>query len=93
MSPDLTGSLGALVEQLASGSLSVNIMLTDSKEVIALRNEVQQLRDDYERLLEAYNRTEYRFRCESIISQRLLDFCREQHVAVPKVMFQIKDDR
>lgn len=92
MSSDSAGILSSLLDLLAGGSLSVNIILTDSKEVIALRDEVQQLREDYQRLLEDYNRTEFRFRCESIISQRLLDYCREQDVVVPKAMFQIKHD-
>lgn len=93
MSRDLTDSINSLVSQLASGNLRVNIMLADSEEVIALKDEIRKLRLDYQRLQEDFNRTEYRYRCESIISQRLLDFCREQRVAVPREMFQFKNDQ
>lgn len=64
--------------------LRLEVSLTPSDEVQQLR---QQLSDISLRLAELesqFNRTEYLYRCETIINLRLQDYCREHGLKVPR---------
>lgn len=62
--------------------LKLEVVVTTSDEVLALRARVAELEATINGLRSEYNRLEYLYRCESIINQRLLDRCREQNVKV-----------
>jgi len=62
------------------GPLSVAVTLTTSDEVLALRAEVARLKAEAEAAKAAFDRLEFKFRCESIINQELTDLCREKGV-------------
>ena len=71
---------------LGSCPIKLEVSLTPSDEVQQLR---QQLSDISSRLAELetqFNRTEYLYRCETIINLRLQGFCREHGLKVPRYL-------
>lgn len=67
--------------------IKLDITLTTSDEVMALRQQVSDLTSQLQDLRAQLNRAEYLFRCETIINTRLADLCRAQRVAVPKSLY------
>lgn len=60
--------------------LEVHVTLRTDDEVLSLRARVAELERELEAQKEAYNRVEYKYRCESIINQELVDLCRASNV-------------
>ncbi len=51
-------------------------------ELVALREQLADMKKRLETLQAEYNKTEYRFRCETVINNRLIDFCRENGLRI-----------
>lgn len=64
--------------------LRVDVSLTPSDEVQQLRQQVSDITLRLSELETQFNRTEYLYRCETIINLRLQDFCREHGLKVPR---------
>lgn len=64
--------------------LKVEVSLTPSDEVQQLRTRVDELSAAVQELKVQFDRTEYLYRCETIINLRLQDFCREHGLKVPR---------
>ncbi len=60
--------------------LEVHVTLRTDDEVQALRARVAELEAALEAERAAYRRVEYKYRCESIINQELVDLCRASNV-------------
>lgn len=69
------------------GPLRLEIVLTTSDEVLALRQQVRELTSQVEELRQQLNRAEYLYRCEVVINGKLTDHCREYRIPVPKALF------
>ena len=67
--------------------LRLHITLSPSEELLALRRENEDLRQELDRLRSDFKRNEYRFACESILNNKLIDLCRESGIEVPKTFF------
>ena len=80
--------MSELVELLSSGSLKVSVVLTPSEDVIALQERVRALEAQISTYKERAVRAEHLYASECIISSRLLDFCRDSGVSVPKSLFR-----
>ncbi len=68
-------------------SLKLDITLTTSDEVLALRQQVSDLTSQIQELRAQLNRAEYLYRCETVINTRLVDLCRDHSVPVPKQLY------
>lgn len=68
-------------------SLKLDITLTTSDEVLALRQHVSELTSQLQDVRAQLNRAEYLYRCETVINTRLVDLCRSQGVVVPKQLY------
>lgn len=69
-------------------AMRLHVLLTPSDEVQALRARIAALEGELKQLREQYNRTEFLYRCETLINLQLQDLCREQQVKVPRRLFQ-----
>lgn len=68
------------------------VRLVPHEEVLTLREEVKKAYEELDTLRLAYNKTEYRFRCESVVNNRLIDFCRENGLRVDPAILRWADD-
>lgn len=66
----------------------LEIILTTSDEVLSLRRQLADALAQIDDLRAQLNRTEYLYRCETIINSRLVDLCRAEHVSVPKSLYE-----
>lgn len=62
--------------------MSVSVSLTDSNEVIALKEQVAALTADLSDLQSKYNHLEYLYRCEVLVNSELTDLCRAHGVSI-----------
>lgn len=69
------------------GPLKLDVTLTTSDEVQALRQQVRELTSQLQELQAQLNRVEYLYRCETIINTKLVDHCRSARIPVPKTLF------
>lgn len=69
------------------------VRLVPHEEVLTLREEVKKAHEELDALRLEYNRTEYRFRCESVVNNRLIDFCRENGLRVDPSILRWADDQ
>lgn len=76
--------LVTLLQTALSGPLELSITMTDSNKVRALEAEVARLEAALKDLQARYNRTEYLYRCEVLISIQICDYCRENGFKLPK---------
>lgn len=60
--------------------LEVHVTLRTDDEVLRLRAQVAELEAALEAEKAAYNRVEYKYRCECVINQELVDLCRASNV-------------
>ncbi len=58
----------------------LKIYLEDSREVSRLKARVAELEGELARSREETRTAEFRYRCESVVNQELLDLCREHGV-------------
>lgn len=68
--------------------LKLEVSITPSDEVQALRARVQSLQHKLDDLQARYNRVEYLYRCETLINAQLVDHCKGNKVDIPKRFFQ-----
>lgn len=59
-----------------SEPLELVVRLIPSDEVLQLREQVKALQGKLDDLQAQYNRVEYKYRCEVIVANELLDLCR-----------------
>lgn len=71
--------------------LKLEVTVTPSDEVYQLRARVQELETALEDLRKEYNRVEYLYRCECIISMRLGDRCRENKINIRDILRGVVD--
>lgn len=64
--------------------LKLEVVLTSSDEVLALRQQVRDLTSQLEQMQQRINRTEYAYGWECTLNDRLLDFCRANDLKVPR---------
>lgn len=83
-------AVSRLVEAVNSGPLNVAVCLTDTQEVIALREEVEALKSSLEAERALRIRAENLFADESYLNNELIDLCREYGVPVPRYYFSRK---
>lgn len=67
--------------------LRVEVSLTPSDEVQALRQQLSEASLQLKELEQRVNRAEYLYRCETIINLRLTDYCRAHGFQVPRHLF------
>ncbi len=89
-SPLLSLALPALVQLLAGVGecpLKVEVSVTPSERVQDLKAQVAALHEALDALQAKYNRTEYLYRCECVINDRLHDYCRSHGLNPPRSLF------
>lgn len=86
----LVPALSKALERVGEGSVSLSVCLTDSQEVIALREEVEALKASLEAERALRIRAENLFADESYLNNELIDLCREHNVPVPRYYFTRK---
>jgi len=67
--------------------IEVNVHLTSSDEVLALRERVNSLEKELSVVKDAANRTEFLYRCEVLINERLVDLCKDNEIRIPKSLY------
>lgn len=87
VSPDLLSLLAGLYDRLAGEGININLNVNPSDELVLLREQVKQLSSEVARLTSERNRSEYLFRCETLLNQRIQDYCREHDLRIPKQLF------
>lgn len=77
----------ALLSYLTGGEgtpLKVEVSVTPSDEVNALRDRVAELEGELAELRQAYSRVEYRYRCEVLLNLQLQDLMRVAGIPFPR---------
>lgn len=64
--------------------LRLHVYLSPSDELTELRREVDELRSKHQRSVDDLRQAEFRYACEVTINNRILDFCRQNGIALPK---------
>lgn len=85
---ELLPALAKLLDQVGSGPLQLSVSLSDSDEIKTLQAQVETLEHALQLEKAVRVRAESLFANESILNNRLLDFCREQNVPVPAYFFK-----
>lgn len=80
-----------LIQDQGGVPLKLDITVTPSDEVQALRSQVHALQQELNDLQAQYNRVEYLYRCEVLISHQLADLCKEHGVKVPHRLYERPD--
>lgn len=83
----ITGT-GRWISLFRRRPIELSVRLSPSDEVMQLRTDVARLEDQLEQLRQAYNRTEFLYRCEVMINTQLVDLCREHGIRLHPAMFQ-----
>ncbi len=83
----ITGT-GRWISLFRRRPIELSVRLSPSDEVMQLRTDVARLEDQLEQLRQAYNRTEFLYRCEVMINTQLVDLCREHGIRLHSAMFQ-----
>lgn len=84
---DALSLLADLYDRLAGQGINVNLSVNPSDELVLLREQVKQLNGEVARLTSERNRSEYLFRCETLLNQRIYDWCHERNIKIPKNLF------
>lgn len=63
-------------------SIPLSISIKDDNEVIALKEEISALQSKIDSLKVTLNRTEYLYKCESFLNNRLVDLCRSNGITL-----------
>lgn len=71
--------------------LKLEVSVTPSDEVQALRRQVSDLTSQVETLRKECNRASFLYRCETLINLQLSDLCKEHGVRIPPRLFQRLD--
>jgi len=58
----------------------LKIYLEDSREVTALRERIIELEGELVKAQDEARKLEFRYRCESVVNQELVDLCRQHGV-------------
>lgn len=80
-----------VIPGLGGTPLKLEVSVTPSDEVQALRSQVQALKQDLSDLQTRYNRTEYLYRCETLVNLQLMDLCKQHDISIPHRLFQRPD--
>lgn len=83
----ITG-MGRWISLFRRRPIELSVRLSPSDEVMQLRSDVSRLEDQVVQLRQAYNRTEFLYRCEVMINTQLVDLCREHGIRLHPAMFQ-----
>lgn len=84
LAPQLLTALGGL-------PLKVDVTVTPSDEVQALRKQVSDLTLQLSDLQAKYNRVEFLYRCETLVNARLVDMCHDKGIKVPPSLYSRPD--
>lgn len=90
MSPDyssLIPLLSSLIERVGDSGLHVNVSLTDSQEILDLRQQIQDLQSANSDLIARCNRAEFLARCDSVICMRVVDYARDHGLRIPRKLY------
>ena len=87
MSPQLLTLLSQLLLE-GEGAIPIRVSLRSDDEIIALRSQVVALSESMEKLQRDFDRVEYRFRCESVLNNDLVDLCREHGIKIEPSFFK-----
>lgn len=68
--------------------LKLEVVLTSSDEVLALRQQVRDLTSQLQQMQQRVNRAEYAYGWECTLNDRLLDFCRVNGLKVPHSLLE-----
>lgn len=81
--------LSSLLSDLAAGkgAIPLSISLKEDDEVKRLREENAALQSQINGLQAELDRVVYRFRCESILNNQLVDLCRERGIKLDSAFF------
>jgi len=80
-------ALSQLVDRAGEGGFNVNVSLCDAKEVVELKQQLNDLRQENETLLRRVNAAEFQARCDSVICMRVIDFCRDNGIKIPRKLY------
>lgn len=69
------------------GGLPVHVRVSPDDEVLSLRQQVQTLTESLAALRRDFTHTEYLYRCETVINNRLVDVCRAHGIKLEASFF------
>ena len=64
--------------------LRLHVYLSPSDELTQLRREADELRSKLQRHTDELRQAEFRYGCEVTINNRILDFCKQNGIVLPK---------
>lgn len=81
--------LSSLLSDLAAGkgAIPLSVSLKEDEEVKRLKEENEALQSRISGLQAELNRTQYYFRCESVLNNQLVDLCRENGIKLDSAFF------
>lgn len=90
---ELSSALSKLLDRVGEGQpLKLSVSVSDAEEVVALKSEIYDLRQQLSSLDASLKRAEFTARCNSIICMRVVDWCRENRIAVPRSLYKGLDE-
>lgn len=90
---DLSSALSKLLDRVGEGQpIKLSVALSDAEEVASLKAEIYDLRQQLAALDASLKRAEFTARCNSIICMRVVDWCRENRIQIPRSLYKGLDE-
>lgn len=90
---ELSLALSRFLDRVGGGEpLSLSVSLSDANEVSELRARVAALQDALDAKDAAFRRAEFTARCNSIVCLRVVDWCRENGIIIPRSLYKGLDE-
>lgn len=82
-------ALSRVLDRVGEGlPINLSVSVSDANEVTALKARVAELEKENDALLVRTNRAEFSHRCDAIICMRVVDWCREQGIRIPRELYK-----
>ena len=85
---ELIPALSEALGRLGSGPLNINVSLCDAEIVADLKARIADLEREREEMLVRYNRAELLARSNSLVCMRVVDWCRENGIKIPRRIYE-----
>lgn len=90
---DLSSALSKLLDRVGEGQpLKLSVSVSDADEVAAFKAEIYDLHQQLATLDASLKRAEFTARCNSIICMRVVDWCRENRIQIPRSLYKGLDE-
>lgn len=86
---ELSLALSNLLDRVGDGlPINLAVSVSDADEVVSLRARIRELEKENETLIARANRAEFSRRCDAIVCMRVVDWCRENGIVIPRSLYK-----